>query len=87
MVSRKFKIIDELGVHMRPARLLSEEALNYKSSVKFRFNGNEYNAKSIISILGACVKSNSEIEIVCDGEDEKEAMEAVSKTLANSFAE
>ena len=32
------------------------------------------NAKSVLSVLGACVKSGDEIEFVCDGPDEKEAL-------------
>ena len=33
------------------------------------------NAKSVLSILGACIKSGDEITIVCDGEDEEKALE------------
>jgi phosphocarrier protein HPr len=35
------------------------------------------NAKSVLSVLGACVKSGDEIEFVCEGPDEKEALEAM----------
>ena len=33
------------------------------------------NAKSVLSILGACIKSGDEITIVCDGEDEEKALD------------
>ena len=35
------------------------------------------NAKSVLSVLGACVKCGDEIEIFCDGEDEEAALKAM----------
>ena len=32
------------------------------------------NAKSVLSVLGACVKSGDEIELVCEGVGEEEAL-------------
>ena len=46
---------------------------------------NTANAKSVLSVLGACVKCGDEIEFVCEGEDEAEALktlvEAVESTI------
>lgn len=35
------------------------------------------NAKSVISVLSACVRCGNEIEFVCEGEDEEEALAAM----------
>ena len=45
------------------------------------------NAKSVLSVLGACVKSGDEIELICDGEDEKEAMDAMVSAIADGLGE
>ena len=43
------------------------------------------NAKSVLSVLGACVKSGDEIELICDGEDEEEAMKAMMDAVESGL--
>lgn len=74
MVSAKAVIKDASGLHLKPAAVFSEEALKFKSTVTFTCGDTTANAKSILSVLGACVKCGDEIEIVCNGPDEKEAL-------------
>ena len=55
--------------------------------VELLFRDSESNAKSVLSVLGACVKCGDEIEFRCTGEDEKEALEAVVSLAENGFGE
>ncbi len=71
MVSKKIKVLDKKGLHMRPAKDLSQIAVSSSARVKVRYNGCDYNAKSLIGMLGAGIKYGSEIEIICDGEEEE----------------
>ena len=66
MVSQKVKIINPTGLHLRPAGNLCKEAMKYKSKITFEYSGNTANAKSVLSVLGACVKCGDEIELFCD---------------------
>ena len=45
------------------------------------------NAKSVLGVLGACVKSGEEIELICDGPDEQEALAAVLKVIEDGLGE
>ena len=45
------------------------------------------NAKSVLSVLGACVKSGDEIELICDGEDEEEAMKDMVEAVEDGLGE
>ena len=72
MVSQKVKIKNPTGLHLRPAGILCKEAMQYKSLVTFHYRGNTANAKSVLSVLGACIKFGDEIEFVCEGDDEDE---------------
>ena len=74
MVSQKVVIKNPTGLHLRPAGILCKEAMQFKSLITFTFRGNTANAKSVLSVLGACVKCGDEIEIICEGEDEEEAL-------------
>ena len=72
MVSEKVVVKNPTGLHLRPAGALCKEAMNYTSSVKFRFNNTTANAKSVLSVLGACIKTGDELEFICEGPDEEE---------------
>ncbi len=39
----------------------------YKCKVTFNYGNNIANAKSVLSVLGACIKSGDEITLVCEG--------------------
>ena len=73
MVSQKVVIKNPTGLHLRPAGILCKDAMQFKSHITFRYRDNIANAKSVLSVLGACIKSGDEIELMCEGEDEEEA--------------
>ena len=75
MVKQKVTIGNPTGLHLRPAGLLCKAALQFQSSIPFHYGTTTANAKSVLSILGACIKSGDEITIVCDGEDEEKALD------------
>ena len=87
MVSQKVIIKNPTGLHLRPAGILCKEAMKFKSLITFSFRENTANAKSVLSVLGACVKSGDEIEIFCDGEDEQEALEALVSAVESGIGE
>ena len=72
MVSKKVTIKNPTGLHLRPAGELCKTAMQFKAKITFSFEGGTSNAKSVLSVLGACVKSGDEIELICEGEDEVE---------------
>lgn len=78
MVSDKVTIKNPTGLHLRPAGLFCKTAMQFKCKVtvkkKSRYEDVTANAKSVLSVLGACIKSGDEIEIVCEGEDEEKAL-------------
>lgn len=87
MVSRKVVIKNPTGLHLRPAGILCKEAMQFKSLITFQFRESTANAKSVLSVLGACVKSGDEIEIFCEGEDEEEALESLVRAIENGLGE
>lgn len=87
MLSQKVVIKNPTGLHLRPAGILCKEAMKYKSKISFRYRDNIANAKSVLSVLGACIKSGDEIELICDGEDEEAALHAVITAIENGLGE
>ena len=87
MVSRKVIISNPTGLHLRPAGILCKEALKFEARITFRFEDHTSNAKSVLSVLGACVKSGNEIELICDGKDEERALEALVAVIESGLGE
>ena len=87
MVSQKVVIKNPTGLLLRPAGILCKEAMQYKSLITFSFRETTANAKSVLSVLGACVKCGDEIEFTCDGEDEEEALKALIAAIENGLGE
>ena len=87
MVSKKVTIKKPTGLHLRPAGILCKEAMQFKSHVTFRYRENIANAKSVLSGLGAGIKSGDEIELICEGEDEKEALASLVGAIEGGLGE
>lgn len=68
-------------------QVLCGEAIKYKSSITFQYAGGTANAKSVLSVLGACVKSGDEITLVCEGEDEQAAIDALVALIEGGLGE
>lgn len=85
MVSKVIKIIDEQGLHMRPATIFSQTMAGFKSNVQLKHNGKTYDAKSVMMLMTACIKCGDEIEIIVDGSDEQNALNKAVELLENSL--
>ena len=87
MVSEKVIIKNPTGLHLRPAGVLCKEAMQFTSLITFNFRGGAANAKSVLSVLGACIKSGTEIELVCEGEDEELALKTLVDAIESGLGE
>lgn len=87
MLSQKVVIKNPTGLHLRPAGILCNEAMRFSSQITFKYGGNIANAKSVLSILGAGIKSGSEIELICEGEDEEAALHTIVAAIENGLGE
>lgn len=87
MVKKKVTVKNPSGLHLRPAGILCKEAMKFKSLVTFDYAGGSANAKSVLSVLGACVKCGDEIQLVCEGTDEEEALQSIAGAIEAGLGE
>jgi len=87
MVSKKVVIRNWAGLHLRPTGILCKTAMQFDALITFTFENTTANAKSVLSVLGACIKSGSEIELICEGEDEEMALQTIVKVVENGLGE
>ncbi|MGI8353280.1 phosphocarrier protein HPr [Niallia circulans] len=81
MSEKTFTVIDETGIHARPATLLVSTASKFKSDMQISFNGKSVNLKSIMGVMSLGVPKGGEITISATGEDEVEAVDGVEAVL------
>ena len=87
MVSQKITINNPQGLHMRPAGVFAKGVAKFESDVTIHFNGKDINAKSLLNIIGACIKCGSEIELECSGPDEEEALKTAVELIESGLGE
>ena len=87
MISEKTILKNSDGLHARPASILATTASKYKCNITLISGDKKINAKSVLNIMSAGLKGNSEIIIECDGEDEEVAMEELLAKFENEFGE
>ena len=87
MIAKDVEIINRLGLHARAAAKLVHTASSFGCDVILTKDGEEVDAKSILGILQLGAAQGTELGIACDGDDEEEALVAVTELIANRFGE
>lgn len=77
-MQKRLIVNNELGLHLRPAGELCTLAMEFESKITIHFRDREFNAKSLLSVLSACVQSGDEIMMEFEGPDEDEAAARIS---------
>lgn len=83
------QVINEVGLHARPASEFVRLAAQFKSNLRvrnLRRDSSTVDAKSIISVLTLGVEKGHEIEVTAEGEDEGNALQALRELIESDFA-
>lgn len=87
MVSKKVIIKNPSGLHARPASILTQAAGKCRSNVIIVYGEKQIQAKSILNIMAAAIKTGSEIEVQCDGETEEEDLKSLVDLIEGGLGE
>lgn len=81
MLSKIITVRNPNGMHLRVAAQVVQTARRYKSKVTFYKDGKKASAQSILELLILEATEKSEITVVCEGEEEKEALNKIEVVL------
>ena len=87
MYIKEVTVTNDVGLHARPATFLIQKANEYRCSLWVEKEERRINAKSLLGVLSLGVASGTAINIIGDGVDEKEAVEALCSLIVSNFAE
>ena len=87
MVSARTKLVNPMGMHMRPAGMFANAMMKFDSDVNLVANGKTVNAKSIMNLIAACIKCGTEVEVQCSGPDEEAALVEAVRLIDSGLGE
>jgi phosphocarrier protein len=87
MIERLVKIVNNAGLHTRPAATIVKLAAKYKSEFFITKDGLNINGKSIIGVMTLAAEKDSELLLSFEGEDEDKACEEVCSFFNRGFDE
>jgi phosphocarrier protein HPr len=84
---KKFKVMNEYGIHARPAALLVKAAGKYECDIFMEKDGNSVSCKSIMGLMTIEGYPGSTMQVTASGADAKDAMDEIEELFVNKFYE
>jgi len=87
MTEKMVTVTNRAGIHARPSALLVQTTKNFSSNIYIEKNNDRINAKSIMGIITLGASYGTDLKIIADGEDEKEAVDTIIRLFESKFEE
>ena len=87
MVEKIVTIANRAGIHARPAALLVQATKNFNCEIYFEKDTDRINAKSIMGVITLGAAYGATIKIIAEGQDEQDAVDALTRLFESKFEE
>ena len=87
MYMKEATVNNQVGLHARPATFFIQKANEFKSSIWVEKDERRVNAKSLLGVLSLGIVKGAAINLIADGADEKEAVEALIELISGNFGD
>ncbi len=87
MYSKNVTIENQVGLHARPATFFIQKANEFKSSIWVEKDSRRVNAKSLLGVLSLGIVGGVSINIIADGGDEQDAVDALVHLVETGFVD
>lgn len=86
-MTARFEIKNQLGLHARAATQLVQLANRFRCEIRIRKGAVEVNGKSIMGVLQLAAARGQMIDLLADGEDSRQALQAIGELIDQRFGE
>ena len=87
MLEQQVEIINQLGLHARAAAKFVSTAGQFTAEVHLSKGNQKINGKSIMGVMMLAASKGSFLTLATEGEDEQQAMDALTSLIADRFGE
>ena len=87
MLSKDVTVLNQVGLHARPATFFIQKANNFKSAIWVAKDERKVNAKSLLGVLSLGIVRGTNITITADGDDEQQAVDALVELISANFTD
>jgi len=87
MLEQEVTIVNKLGLHARAAARLVKLASTFDADIHLVRDGREVNGKSIMGVMMLAAGKGTQLRIKAKGEDAEQALDALSRLIADRFGE
>ncbi len=87
MLRSEAEIVNKLGLHARASAKLTQLAGKFRSEVWMEKGTRRINAKSIMGVMMLAAGKGAQVVVETDGDDEREALDALLALIADKFGE
>ena len=87
MLERPVKIVNEAGIHARPAAEIVKTAAKFRTDVQIVRDDLEVNAKSIMGVMMLAAECGSTVLLRGEGDDAQAAIDAIAAVIEAGFGE
>jgi len=86
-ITRDFEIMNQYGIHARPAALFVKTASRYDSDIEVKKDGNKVSGKSIMGLMTLEASRGSTLRVTVDGPDAEEMLDDLQSLIEGRFDE
>lgn len=87
IVKKEMEILNELGLHARPAAMFVKLANEFDCELTVEKGSEQVNGKSIMGIMMLAAGKGSKITVTAEGPDAEEAVMEIEKLIRSKFGE
>ncbi len=87
MYDKKVTVQNQVGLHARPATFFIQKANEFKSNIWVEKDERRVNSMSQLGVLSLGIVGGTEIRIIADGADDKDAVDALVKLVETGFVD
>ncbi len=84
---RQFRLLNQLGLHARPAALFVKTASRFESDVTVEKDGNSVSGKSIMGLMTLEAGHGSALTVTAEGPDAEQVLSELEELINQKFFE
>jgi phosphocarrier protein HPr len=83
--TRSVRVVNEYGMHARPAALFVKMAARFESELTVEKDGISVSGKSIMGLMTLQASRGTVLALIAEGADAKEMLDALETLVKNNF--